>query len=126
LGSSNYSVNPLKDNHRDLARRLPLVLGEKRHQCLLSVEEELALLPLGKRRSHRKILRSDLDDCFGVRDEVVIPIGVGRGAAFGGNHDDAIADGALVEWCNAGSPDMAPVVVNALANGATHPSVPGQ
>ena len=70
---SALSAYPLKDNDRDLAGRLLLVLSEKRHQRCLGVEQALTLFPFGNLCSHPKFLRTYFDHCLRIGHQIIIP-----------------------------------------------------
>ena len=73
----------LQHDHRDLALRLLLVLGELRRSLCLGVEETVALLALSLLRNHVDGLIADLNPRLRVRLEVVVPGRVLRRTGLG-------------------------------------------
>ena len=84
-------VGPRHDDDRDQPFGVPLVLSEVRHQGGLGGEEAVALLPFGDAGLGQVGVARQLDGDGGVGEQVAVPIGVGRGARFGGDDDDLVA-----------------------------------
>ena len=80
---------PLQRNHRDLARCFFLVLAVRVHLRPPSVDA-VALLSCQRGSDGIVGLVAQFDDDFRVREQIVIPIGMGWRAPFGGENKQAV------------------------------------
>src|SRR5579884_1126972 len=86
-----WPVGALQFNHRNLARRLLLVLAELRIHLRPPGVDFVAFLACYGSGGGMKFLVADLDGDFGVGEQVVVPGRVGGRAAFGGEDEQAVA-----------------------------------
>src|SRR5579859_525098 len=77
-------------DHRNLARRLRLVVGELRVQLCLPCEPPISLLAAQGSSVSLVDLGADLDGGLRMREQVVIPVRVGRRATFRRENQQAI------------------------------------
>ena len=75
INISTVSIDPLKNDDRDLAGGGLLVFGEKGHQRRLLVEQALPLLPFGDTGPGYKTLGTQLDRHLRVSHQVMVPVG---------------------------------------------------
>ncbi len=78
-------------DHRDLAGCPPLVTGELRIEFRLPGVESVSLLTSDDGGNGLVGRGSDLDRDFGVGYQIVVPVRVGWGTAFGGEDEQAVA-----------------------------------
>src|SRR3989454_1068882 len=79
--TSTWPSDPLQDDDGDDPARLALVVGEPRGPALLLLPDALALLALRHPCPGVDGLVTHLDGHIGVRDQVVVPVGVPGGPA---------------------------------------------
>src|SRR4051812_21268224 len=90
--ASMTSADGFEHDHRDLAFGLRLVVGETGELLLLQLPDTGALLPRRHPGPHLgRCIGADLDNGLGVGQQVVIPGGVGRRAALGGEDHEVVA-----------------------------------
>src|SRR6266568_6801321 len=83
-------AGPLQNDHRDLPRGPALVLLESGHALGMSVVQLAPLGPFRYARVRLESVQTDLDGDARIREEVAIPVGVGRSAALGCDDDEMI------------------------------------
>jgi hypothetical protein len=79
----------------DLARGGAFVVGEEGHLGGLLAEETVAFFALGNDGAGLEGVAGEFDGDGGVSDEVVVPVGIGRFAAFRSDDDDAVVVGCV-------------------------------
>src|SRR5438105_14002497 len=80
-----------QDDHGDQALGLSFVFVELRSALSQGAEQALALVSCRLARNHFERAGPDLDRDIGVRLEIVVPGGLGRGSPPGGDDDAAPA-----------------------------------
>src|SRR4051794_24930769 len=103
----------LEDHDGDRApRRRLLVLGELWEGRLLRSPDPLALVLVRHPRPHVSLLRAELDLRVGIRNDVVVPVGVRRRTALRGEHGDrAVAEVLVHQRVDAFGAGLRPLVV---------------
>src|SRR6058998_203524 len=82
--TSTWPIDSLQDHDRDDPARLPFVVGEPRVPALLLLPDPVALVSLRHPCPGPDGLLADLDRHVGIGDQVVVPVGIRRGPALGG------------------------------------------
>src|SRR5260370_35431062 len=80
-----------KNDDRNLATGVLLMLVELRHHFALRVEQPVALLTFDLSSFGLELLAADLDRHLGMRDEVVVPARIFRRTALRRDDDVAVA-----------------------------------
>jgi hypothetical protein len=94
--------HPRQDHDRDNARCSLLILGEARQRGHHLVIQACPFWLRGNCCPHLKLLGAYFHRDQRIGNEVVVPVGVGWGAAFGGNDHEPIAIRDVSDWINPG------------------------
>ena len=96
--------DPLQNDQRDLPFGLLLVSCKIGHLGGLGIVEPLPFFPCRRPGSGGKAFGANLDCHLWVCHQVMIPVGMGVSTPFGGDDNDAVAVGGVVERVDARQP----------------------
>src|SRR5207237_8268718 len=95
-GPDAVLADAFQDDHRDLALRASLVLGEPGHPCRLRVVETAALGAARDARLRLEALRPDLHGHARMLAQVVVLVGILRRAALRRDDHDVVAVASVI------------------------------